>query len=112
MGTAGGTELGIGVAENFGRLGRPATWEGGKAGVGALAATGAGLEVKGPGGGEVIPERVKRSPSVVAERGAMTLGVSVGADMGVGVENRLISYTRAVLRGICFGVVNELPTIV
>lgn len=48
----------------------------------------------------------------MAERGAMTLGARVGADMGVGVEKRLTSKTRAVFVGICLGGVNELPTIV
>ena len=42
----------------------------------------------------------------------MTLGDREGADIGVGVENRLTSKTRAVLMGICLGAVNELPTIV
>lgn len=110
MGTVWGTGFGIGVEENTGRLGSPVGWEGGVAGVGAL--NGAGVGTKGAGGGDVISDPFKRSPRVVAERGAMTFGAKVEADMGVGVENRLTSNTRAVLIGICLGEVNELPTIV
>lgn len=116
VGTAGGAGCGIGVAENFGRPGGPGGWEGGEAGFQALTGAGlkkgAGAGVKLAGGGEITLESVKRSPSVVADRGAMTLVARVGADMGVGVENRLTSKTRPVLTGICLGEVNELPTIV
>lgn len=46
----------------------------------------------GPGGGEATSCLQMGSARVVAERGMMTFGVSeVGADMGVGVEKRLIS---------------------
>lgn len=89
MGTEGGTGLGTEGEEKLGRLG-------GQTGAVTLPAGAVGrvawVCVNGPvGGGEVVPERVMRSPSVVAERGAITFGVRVGADMGVGVENLLIS---------------------
>lgn len=92
MGTEGGTGHGIGVAENFGRLGSRVGWEEEKTGFEVQTDwRGAEAGEKATGGGDVMPERVKRSPRVVAERGAMTLGVIVGADIGVGVEKRLIS---------------------
>lgn len=52
--------FGTGVAEMFGRLGSPAGWEEGQAGVGALTFAGvnrrAGFRERGAGGGEVMPE--------------------------------------------------------
>lgn len=90
-GTKGrGWALGTGLAEIFGSSGRPpARGNGTLAGTGAE--TGAGGGDWGAGGGDVMSERDMRSPSVVAERGAITFGAMVGADIGVGVENRLIS---------------------
>lgn len=90
-----GTEF---AAEDIlGRAGRAAVGAGGggENGAAGLGAT---------GGGEVTSLRHIGSPRVVAERGAITVGVrEVGADMGVGVEKRLISYTRPALMGTCFG---------
>lgn len=45
----------------------------------------------GDGVGEVMSELNKGSPKVVCARGAITVGHIVGADIGVGVEKRLIS---------------------
>lgn len=43
------------------------------------------------GGGETTSKHRKGSPSVVADLGAITAGLRVaGADMGVGVEKRLM----------------------
>ncbi len=93
------TELGTGAVDIFGRADRAAV--GGENGAAGLGAT---------GGGEVTSLRHIGSPRVVAERGAITVGVrDVGADMGVGVEKRLISYTRLALTGTCFGALRELP---
>lgn len=91
-GTKGrGWALGTGLAEILGSSGRPpARGNGAWAGTGATE-TGAGGGDRGAGGGDIMSEREMRSPSVVAERGAITFGVMVGADIGVGVENRLIS---------------------
>lgn len=57
MGTEGGTGFGIGVAENFGRLGSRVGWVEDKTGFEVLNDSGgAEARVKGTGGGEVMPE--------------------------------------------------------
>lgn len=97
------TELGTGAVDILGRAGRAAVGAGGGGENGA-----AGL--RATGGGEVTLLRHIGSPRVVAARGAITVGVrDVGADMGVGVEKRWISYTRLALTGTCFGPLRELP---
>lgn len=80
-----GTALGTGAVENLGKAGSAAEGAGGG---GEKGAVGRGAT----GGGEVMSERHRGSARVVAERGTITVGrKAMGADIGVGVENRFIS---------------------
>lgn len=77
-------------------------------GSGGRAPAGAGGGEIWAGGGDTTSGRHMGSPSVVAERGAITAGLrDAGADIGVGVEKRLMLWTRAALMGICLGAVRE-----
>lgn len=96
--------FGTGAVESLGSAGRAPVGAGGGGEKGA-----AERGVKG--GGETMSERHRGSARVVAERGTITVGFrAVGADIGVGVEKRLISYIRGDLTGTCFGEVRVVPT--
>lgn len=98
-----GTALGTGAVESLGSAGR-----------GPVGAEGGGEKSAADCGGDAMSECHTGSARVVAERGTITVGFRpVGADIGVGVEKRLISYTRDALTGTCFGefrVVLATPT--
>lgn len=92
-----GIALATGAVVSLGRAGRAPVGAGGGREKGAA-------DCGVSGGGEARSERHRGSARVVAERGTITVGFrDVGADIGVGVEKRFISYTRGALTGTCFG---------
>lgn len=107
-----GIALRTGAVESLGSAGSAPVEAGG---VGENWAGGGGqkgaVDCGVTGGGEAMSERHRGSARVVAERGTITVGFrAVGADIGVGVEKRLISYIRGALTGNCLGEFRVVPS--